>query len=174
MNVLQILASPRPESFTSALATAFKEGAISAGNQVCTYNVFDNRDSDDQIKEAICKADHICFAWPCMWEMPPAKLVDFLQTTFVKGFAFDEVDGTMVPRLKTPVTCLVSMGQRKKLNTTNLVEAFRYCGMYPQFLVFENVGPRMTQLEASRNLDFAKNRGSRITMLNGKGSYDYT
>jgi putative NADPH-quinone reductase len=153
MNVLQIIAHPDPEesSFTHALAKSFRNGAAKADHNVSYFKIFD-----------LVNADRICFAWPCWWEMPPAKLVDLLQTVFVRGFAFDLAGDRMVPKLNIPTTCLISMGQNKQLNTTNLLEAMTYCGLHPQFAVFQNVGPRLQPELAEAYLDTAFRLGQQL------------
>jgi len=167
MNVLQIIAHPDPEesSFTHALAKSFRNGAAKADHNVSYFNVYDIEGSDvgiNELKDFVLNADRICFAWPCWWEMPPAKLVDLLQTVFVRGFAFDLAGDRMVPKLNIPTTCLISMGQNKQLNTTNLLEAMTYCGLHPQFAVFQNVGPRLQPELAEAYLDTAFRLGQQL------------
>lgn len=164
MKVLQIIAHPdlTLQSFTGQLARHFRDGAEEVGNSVITYNLCDvhRLPSRDDFKRLILEADHICFAWPCLWEMPPANLVDFFQTVFVKDFAFTLVGDKMKPSLNIPVTCLISMGQDKGLNTENLSEAMKYCGLHPKFIIFNNVGPRLTSDRAADYLNMAHNYGN--------------
>ncbi len=164
MNVLQIIAHPdlTEKSFTHQLAKAFRDGANSLGHDVETINIFDCDYSITEFRLVLLRADHICFAWPCWWEMPPAKLVEFFQTVFVRGFAFDFADDKMVKNLDIPVTCLISMGQQKSLNTTNLLEAMTYCGLHPTFAVFQNVGPRLQPEAAEAYLFKARQLGQII------------
>lgn len=164
MNVLQIIAHPDTtgKSFTGQLAKRFRNGAEEAGNTVDSYNIFSHTFSPSSIEKKIREARHICFAWPCMWEMPPAKLVGFLQGVFVKDFAFHQVCDRMVPLLNIPVTCLISMGQQKPHNTVNLHEAMTYCGLHPTFCIFNNVGPRMSAELATSYLDLAYRQGLHV------------
>ena len=164
MNVRQIIAHPDLEgkSFTGQLAESFRNGAKKAGHNVTWYNLFDPDAGEIDHKQLILEADHMCFAWPCWWEMPPAKLVDFLQTIFVKDFAFSLQGDRMVPTLDIPVTCLISMGQRKTYNTINLSEAMRYCGLHPTFCIFDNVGPRLQPEMAQAYLDLAWRQGHNV------------
>ena len=94
--------------------------------------------------------------------MPPAKLVEYLQTIFVKGFAFDLEGDRMRPKFQKDATCLLSMGQRKEYNSTNMSEAMRYCGLHPLFVVADNVGPRLTPELAEAYLDLAYRTGQEI------------
>lgn len=166
MNVLQITAHPdlTDKSFTHSLAAAYRDGVRASGR--CTslqfFNLFEPISADFDHQALVKSADRICFAWPCWWEMPPAVLVNYLQTVFVKGFAFDLQGDRMVPKLSIPVTCLISMGQQKQLSTTNLSEAMRYCGLEPTFCVFDNVGPRLTPELAGLYRDLAYRQGKSI------------
>lgn len=164
MNVLQIIAHPDIEgkSFTGQLAESFRNAARSAGHEVTYYNLFEEDAHEVDPRPLILNADHICFAWPCWWEMPPAKLVDFLQTVFVKDFAFTLQGDRMVPSLNIPTTCLISMGQRKGYDTTNLREAMTYCGLHPMFCIFDNVGPRLSKEMAQEYLALAARQGKAI------------
>jgi putative NADPH-quinone reductase len=166
MKVLQVIAHPdlTLKSFTGQLATAFREGAEGVGHSIITHNLYEPQwlPSKIDFQNLILETDHINFAWPCMWEMPPAKLVDFLQTVFVKDFAFTLDGDKMKPLLNIPVSCLISMGQDKDLSTTNLSEAMHYCGLQPLFCIFKNVGPRLIATHAEAYLDMARRQGARL------------
>lgn len=163
MKILQIIAHPAEVSFTRSVAAKFVDGATAAGHDVHSINLFDSSLGIDGFERLIEQADHLNFAWPCLWELPPAKLVDFFQTVFVKGFAFTVIDGKMVPRLNLPVTCLISMGRDKSHNTVNLSEAMAYCGLHPTFTIFNNVGPRLTPELADIYMDVAYRTGFNVT-----------
>ncbi len=163
--VLQLIAHPdiTGNSFTGRLAKAFADGC-STHSKVVSINIYDPQaPSTDELKQLILQADHIAFAWPCWWEMPPAKMVDLLQTVFVKGFAFDSDGDKMVPLFQRNATVLISMGQRKTYETTNLREAMTYCGLIPKFAVFSNVGPRLSPDEAADYLSLAHRLGTQAT-----------
>lgn len=162
--VLQIIAHPdlSGKSFTGQLAKAFRDSAIAEGHTVMFINLFDEASKNVVWQSLIREVDHICFAWPCWWEMPPAKMVDFLQTIFVKDFAFSLQGDRMVPKLDIPVTCLISMGQRKGYDTTNLREAMTYCGLHPMFCIFDNVGPRLSPEMAEAYLELAARQAKTI------------
>jgi putative NADPH-quinone reductase len=164
MNVLQIIAHPdlSGSSFTGQLASRFREGALAAGHNVTWYNLYDERGNGKDHQAYISEADHICFAYPVWWEMPPAKMVEYLQTVFVKGFAFDLVGDRMKPKFQKDATCLLSMGQQKRHDTTNLHEAMVYCGLRPLFLISDNIGPRLTPELAEAFLDLAYRTGNEI------------
>ena len=166
MKVLQVIAHPdlTLKSFTGQLSSSFKEGAKTVGHSVITYNLYDIDycPSNLDFKTLILEAEHINFAWPCLWEMPPSKMVEFFQTIFVKDFAFTLVNDKMKPSLNIPVSCLISMGQDKNLSTVNLSEAMSYCGLHPMFYLYKNVGPRLTPDIAKLYLHTAHQHGSSI------------
>lgn len=164
MNVLQIIAHPdlAGNSFTGQLARKFREGALEAGHTVEWYNLFERGAADFDHKQFVLEADHICFAYPVWWEMPPSKLVDYLQTVFVKGFAFDLDGDRMRPKFQKDTTCLLSMGQLKDHNTKNLHEAMVYCGLHPLFYIFNNVGPRLSPELSEEYLNLAYRAGQEI------------
>jgi putative NADPH-quinone reductase len=160
MKVLCITAHPnRDGSFTSQLVDSFISG-LDHRVQTSSKNVF--FDSFDEIKDEVEDSDHICIAFPLWWEMPPAKLVDFLQQTFVLGFAFDYVDGVRTLLIKKKVTCLISMGQKKDYNVSNLQQAMEYCGMSAQFIVFQGIGPGLSEEMISLYKDLARRQGFSI------------
>lgn len=166
MKILQIIAHPAEKSFTRALAEQFRLGAEEAGHDVFVLDLYTSQLGIEDLENLILKADHLNFAWPCMWEMPPARLVDLFQTVFVKGFAFDSVDGMMRPKLNLVTTCIISMGQDKSLNTTNLSEAMNYCGLDPTFFIFKNVGPRLSEDSAEYYMHRANAAGKAANTYN--------
>jgi putative NADPH-quinone reductase len=164
MNVLQIIAHPDPRhgSFCHQLADKFHKGADDAKHWVRRAHAFDGGCSDFVHRLVTTGwAEHINFVYPCWWEMPPAKLVDLLQTVFVRDMAFkyDEKLGRMTPTLNIPVTCFITLGQDKDPDLTYLGDAMRYCGLHPSFHVCSNVGPRMTPALADAYLTSAYNTG---------------
>lgn len=166
MNVLQIIAHPDVErkSFCHQLADKFYHGAaIDRDHWVRRAHIFDNGDCSDFVREVVLNGwtQHINFVFPFWWEMPPAKLVDLLQTVFVRDMAFtyNEELCRMEPTLNIPVTCLITLGQDKDPDLTYLGDAMRYCGLHPSFHVCSNVGPRMTPALADAYLTSAYNTG---------------
>jgi putative NADPH-quinone reductase len=114
--VLIILGHPEKDSFSSALADAYEEGAGGADAEVRRLNLgelnFDpilRRDYDkDQplepdlrkAQEDIQWADHIVFVYPTWWGIPPALLHGFIERSFLPGFAFEfKEDGSGVIEL---------------------------------------------------------------------------
>lgn len=167
MKVLQILAHPdiTGKSFCHQLAEQFRRGALESGHDpVIWINLFDPDYNEEVIdfQSLVSAYDHLCLVYPVWWEMPPAKMVHFLQSTFVRGFAFDSVDDRMIPKLRMDATCILSLGQDIEYNTTNMTNAMLYCGLYPKFVLAKNVGPRMSEEFASQYMADAFKAGTKI------------
>lgn len=160
-NILQLVAHPdhARRSFCHQLADRYADGVRSAGNVALRSFLFEEPDLPT-LREMLHNnlVDRLCLVYPCWWEMPPAKLVDFLQTTFVKGFAFDydERQERMVPKIDLKVDIIMTLGQNKIAHVDYLREAMLYCGLTPHFQVCANVGPRMSQEEADLYLNRAR------------------
>lgn len=166
MNLLCIIAHPdlTKKSFTSQLMESFIAGAQSNKNiNLQYYNVYDTSISHEEFKRSIIASDHICFAFPLWWEMPPAALVDFFQKIFINGFAFSyNTDGTRELLISKNITCLISMGQKKDYNVSNLQQAMEFCGLSAQFVVFQGVGPGMSTDMIDIYKDLARRQGFSI------------
>src|SRR5699024_9561945 len=103
MNVLIILGHPRKESFSEALANAYKVGAVNAGMSVKQISVSEmqfnpnvlaisprNQHFEEDIHTAqnlITWADHVVFVYPTWWGTMPALLKAFLDRVLTPGFA---------------------------------------------------------------------------------------
>lgn len=109
MNVLIIAGHPRKDSFSHALADAYKEGALQAGAHVKQLLLMDMmfnpnvvtvspqfQQSEEDVKRAqayISWADHLVFVYPTWWGTMPALLKGFLDRVFTPGFSFAERAG---------------------------------------------------------------------------------
>lgn len=104
-NVLIIVAHPKEESLTFAMANLFSQASKKAGNNVeiidlyrCKHQqpffTYDNPSQLTQTTEmtffhdAMRKADEIVFFFPYWWGSTPAILKNFLDWNLSKGFAF--------------------------------------------------------------------------------------
>lgn len=110
MNVLIILGHPRKESFSGALAEAFKEGALQARMNVKMFDLAEKKfnpnvttasprlqiaeDDICQAQKLITWSDHLVFVYPTWWGTMPALLKGFLDRVFTPGFAFEESEDT--------------------------------------------------------------------------------
>jgi putative NADPH-quinone reductase len=167
-NVLTLLAHPSSTSFTGALAKEFSAGAFEAGASTRSFNLFETTNLED-LRFMIKTADHLALFYPLWCEMPPAKLVDFIQRTFVEGFAFHYDGGKRIVDLKLPVSVVISMGQEKPHHCEYLTEALQYVGLTPQriFLV-QGVGPTLPAEKAKIYLEQAFKHGAAVAQSKGE------
>ncbi|MFE5318906.1 NAD(P)H-dependent oxidoreductase [Paenibacillus sp. NPDC056579] len=102
--IVVINGHPDPQSFCSALADAYKEGALSRNAQVRTIDLskisFDpnlkhgyrqRTELEDDLLEAqelIRWAEHIVIVYPTWWGTMPAVLKGFFDRVFLPGFAY--------------------------------------------------------------------------------------
>lgn len=109
MNLLLIMAHPRKRSFSEALANAYYQGALEAGQSIRRLDLCSmdfekdvlerspkNQSMESCIEEAqnsIKWADHLVFVYPTWWGTFPALLKAFLDRVLTEGFAFEEVEG---------------------------------------------------------------------------------
>jgi len=107
-NILIIVAHPKVDSFSFAMAHAYKKNTEGKGNRVemldlyrdkhqqpfFTYdnaNALTNNESMDYYQTKITWADDIVFVFPYWWGSFPAILKNFFDWNFSKGFAFHYV-----------------------------------------------------------------------------------
>ncbi len=105
--ILIIKAHPRESSFCNALIERYVSGAKANDAEIRTLDLRDlelepwlkydwsrNHDSLpasedlERSKELIAWSDHIVFAYPTYWSMPPALLTLFVEMVIVSRFAF--------------------------------------------------------------------------------------
>ncbi|ELY64116.1 NAD(P)H-dependent oxidoreductase [Natronococcus jeotgali] len=108
MNVLLILGHPRTDSYCTALADAYREGAREADVDVRELAVADiefdpdvradspeNQPLEPDLRAAqrdLEWADHLVFVYPNWWGTMPARLKGFFDRLFRPGFAFSFYD----------------------------------------------------------------------------------
>jgi putative NADPH-quinone reductase len=101
---LVITGHPTKNSFSSALAQHYCEGAKESGKEVRAIHVGDldfapflqNGYSDEQViepdihyaQEDIRWADHLVFVYPTWWSTPTSLLKAFIERALTPGFAF--------------------------------------------------------------------------------------
>ncbi len=104
MNILLINAHNRENSFCSALAKTYKEGACSSGHKVQVLNLreleldkylryghekkYEPEGDVLKAQELITWANHLVFVYPTWWAGLPALLRLFFEMVFSPGFAF--------------------------------------------------------------------------------------
>ncbi len=105
MNILIIDGHNRENSFCSALANAYANGAGSAGHEVEFLNLreldlekhlryghekkYEPEGSVLKAQELIRRSDHLVFVYPTWWAGLPAILRLFFEMVFSPGFAFN-------------------------------------------------------------------------------------
>lgn len=163
-NYIIIDGNPKKGSYSYALAMSFSEGLQEVGYTLQgIYRLYDDEGNDlpldaKAFQEVINKADSIVMAFPWMFEMPPAAVVNFLQKVFVKGYAFthDET-GKKVSLIHNLGVCsIITAGQNKELETQYLIDAFDYCGISSATIGFTGIGPMLTPEDAKFYLEEVK------------------
>ncbi|MBH0333921.1 NADPH-quinone reductase [Brevibacillus brevis] len=110
MNILVIIGHPDPESYCSALAHAYMQGAAGKAAQIRTIDLsqiaFDpnlkygyrkRTELEDDLKEAqdlIRWADHLVIVYPTWWGTMPAILKGFFDRVLLPGFAYKYREGS--------------------------------------------------------------------------------
>lgn len=166
-NCLIFVANPNPKSFGHQMATSFKKGIDNSGNSAEIIDLYaldyenNHLSANQQFKEMILNADSLAFAFPIWWEMPPSPLVKFLQTIFVKDFAYTHDGVKKTNLIDKNVAILATMGQKKHVSFEYLFEAFEYCGMdTTAIVVASGVNPSFTSADANKALERAFTVGS--------------
>jgi len=108
-NILIVVAHPKKESFSFAMADTYKNNREAKGNNVeildlyrdanqqpfFNYedaNALDCTDSMKYYQEKITDADEIVFVFPYWWGSFPAIMKNFFDWNLSKGFAFEYVN----------------------------------------------------------------------------------
>ncbi|GEC92411.1 NAD(P)H-dependent oxidoreductase [Brevibacillus brevis] len=110
MNILVIIGHPDPESYCSALAHAYMEGAKGKAAQIriidlsqisfdpnLKYGYRKRTELEDDLKEAqdlIRWADHLVIVYPTWWGTMPAILKGFFDRVLLPGFAYKYREGS--------------------------------------------------------------------------------
>ena len=109
MNVLIIVAHPKRDSFSFAMAEKYKSVVVAKGHSVELLDLY--REEHQQVfftfedantlpltkektyyQEKISKADELVFVFPYWWGTFPAILKNFFDWNFSRGFAFEYVN----------------------------------------------------------------------------------
>lgn len=112
-NILIIIANPVEESFSFAMANAYKKKSLEQGDKVEVLDLYRDENQQDfylreefQTKEMdyyqakISKADELVFVFPYWWGSMPAILKNFIDWNFSSGFAFKYVNSRPIGLLK--------------------------------------------------------------------------
>ncbi len=109
MKTLIIVANPKEDSFSFAIANKYKELALKQNNEVKMIDLY--RDNHQQafftfenenvlkitpemeyFQNKISEADELVFVFPYWWGSMPAILKNFIDWNFSRGFAFEYVN----------------------------------------------------------------------------------
>lgn len=161
MQVVIVVAHPKLDSLTRALATEFARGLTAAGHDYRLLDLyaegFDPVLKPDELpgpgqavpeevrgmQARVRAADGLAFVYPLWWGAPPAILQGWLQRVLCEGFAFrltaDEAHGL----LRHKAQIIVNLGGTTGGDPTAvLTEALQFCGMTAvQSLVNPGIGP---------------------------------
>jgi NAD(P)H dehydrogenase (quinone) len=164
MQVLILVAHPKPESLTQSLARQFARGLTEAGHEYRVLDLYTEgfdpvlRASEmsgpgqavvaevQRMQDQVRAADGLAFAYPLWWGAPPAILQGWLQRVFTYGFAFEVVKGVPHGLLRHRAQILVTAGGPTASDpTVGLVESLQFCGMtVVRSLVNPGIGPGAT------------------------------
>jgi len=109
MKILIIIANPKIDSFSFAMANKYKELAITKENEVEIIDLYRTKyqqpffayENANKLKitsemeyfqNKISQADELVFVFPYWWGCMPAILKNFIDWNFSKGFAFEYVN----------------------------------------------------------------------------------
>ena len=109
MNVLIIIANPKVDSFSFAMANKYKELALTKGYKVETIDLYRSKYQQpffsyenanglkntyemDFFQSKIAQADELVFIFPYWWGSMPAILKNFIDWNLSRGFAFEYVN----------------------------------------------------------------------------------
>ena len=157
MNILIIVANPRKESFSFAMADKYKELALAENNTVeiidlyrdehqqpfYTYEAYNEPVITPEIKyyqEKISGADELVFVFPYWWGSMPAILKNFIDSNLTRGYAFNYVNSRPVGLLTGKVVTLLSttgaptlvykvLGVNRRMKLMFKKQIIEFCGM---------------------------------------------
>lgn len=98
--VLILSANPNKASFSSAIASSYRDGCEKAGHISTLVHIHDlrfdeellpHKDREKDVKKQqklISEADHIVMVSPLWWNYVPAKMKGYLDRIFISGFAY--------------------------------------------------------------------------------------
>ena len=157
MNTLIIVANPREESFSFAMANKYKELALADNRNVeiidlyrnehqqpfYTYKAYNEPIITPEIEfyqTKITWADEIVFVFPYWWGSMPAILKNFIDSNLTRGYAFKYVNSRPVGMLTNKTVTILSstgapsfyyklMGVNRRLTQMFKKQIVEFCGM---------------------------------------------
>ncbi len=156
-NILVIIAHPKRESLTNAMATSYIAEAVKDGSRVETIDLYHSKMQQPfftyedanalEVTEEmrffqakIEKADELIFFFPFWWGGMPAILKNFIDWNFSKGFAFTYENSRPKGLLKgksvkvftttgAPKLFYMLTGASRRLKNTIKEQIVHFCGM---------------------------------------------
>ena len=156
-NILIIVAHPKKDSFTFAMAQTYMDNMQSKNNKVeildlyrethqqpfFTYNDMNNNITNDTVKyyqDKITKANEIVFVFPYWWGSFPAILKNFFDWNLSKDFAFKYVDSRpkglltdktvkILTTTGAPKFIYTITGANRRLKNMMKEQIIEFCGM---------------------------------------------
>ena len=156
-SILIIVAHPKQDSFSFAMADTYKTASEAKGDKVelldlyrsehqqpfFTYNDANDAPKTEAItyfQEKMSNADEIVFVFPYWWGSFPAILKNFMDTNLTKGFAFEYVNsrpkgllnGKSVKVFTTtgaPKFIYTLTGANRRLKNMIKEQIVQFCGM---------------------------------------------
>jgi NAD(P)H dehydrogenase (quinone) len=175
-HILIIVAHPKQEGFSFAMANTYKTLSEKKGDKVelidlyrtkyqqpfFTYNDANDAPKTEAItyfQEKMANADEIVFIFPYWWGSFPAILKNFMDTNLTKGFAFEYVNsrpkgllqGKEVKVFTTtgaPKFIYTLTGANRRLKNTLKAQVIEFCGMkLTSFDIFGGVDTNRSNTE---------------------------
>jgi NAD(P)H dehydrogenase (quinone) len=156
-HILIIVAHPKEDSFSFAMAETYKESVENRGDRVelidlyrCEYqqgfftyddaNTVSNDKAIDFYQSKMSEADEIVFVFPYWWGSFPAILKNFFDWNLSKGFAFEYVNARPVGLLQrksvkvftttgAPKFIYTLTGANRRLKNMIKEQIVEFCGM---------------------------------------------
>ena len=154
---LLIVANPRKDSFSFAMAAQYKKLALAKGNEVEEIDLYREKFQQDFLvfedathreptpamryyQQKIARADELVIVFPYWWGSFPAILKNFIDWNFSRGFAFHYVNSKPVGLLTgkevkifatsgAPTFYYRITGARKRLKNMLKKQIIEFCGM---------------------------------------------
>ncbi len=175
-NILIIVANPKKESLSFAIANKYKELSLEHNNSVEILDLYrdenqqpfftyiDNPYAREATKEMkyyqgkISKADEIVFIFPYWWGSMPAILKNFFDWNLSMGFAAKFIDGKPKGLLTnknvkvftttgTPYFLYMLTGANRRLKNMFKKEIIEFCGMkLEKFNIFGGVDTNLKDI----------------------------
>jgi NAD(P)H dehydrogenase (quinone) len=181
MQVLIVVAHPKADSLTQALAAEFARGLTQVGHEYRLLDLYAEgfdpvlkaaeiagpgpglADDVRRMQALLAASGGLALLFPVWWGSPPAILAGWLQRVLTLGFAFERVGGILRGLLRHRAQLIINTGGPVTADpAAGLVEALEFCGMQPvRSLVNPGIGagtdPRL--IEAALAKAFEAGRG---------------